>query len=145
MDLTRLGCTLLVAQLLLAWPGTGAAGQSGEDGEDETPTDGVVGSFGLGPGSRGVGGQISIWAQLGEHSLGFRTTSTFISTRSPPSQGSRSISCSATSAPERARSRRDAHEWWHLGPRRDPPFGGQGPPHRVVGDDPPPEPALPVT
>lgn len=75
MDIGRLGSTLMAAQILLACA-TGAAAQA-DDGGNEGPADGVVASLGFGAGSGGTGGQLSIWAQLGGHSVGFRTASTF--------------------------------------------------------------------
>lgn len=75
MNVGRLGWTLVA--VVLIYPGGGAAGQEGEAGEDGAPADGVVASLGFGTGSNGVGGQLSIWAQLRGHSLGLRTASTF--------------------------------------------------------------------
>ena len=81
------GWILLIAQALLLFLAAGAAAQAptAEPALEgpQTPTearafsDGVVLTAGVGPATRGFGGQISVWGSKGLHSVGLRSASSF--------------------------------------------------------------------
>lgn len=60
--------------LLLLTVTTGALAQTGDEGATvATLKDGIVASLGFGAGTRGMGGQISLWGNRGRQILGLRT------------------------------------------------------------------------